>query len=513
LEVSKFMQESQSQARFSRNNSSLETSTKSKNAGKRYLSSVSDDELKESLENNMNDENTKVQKKVKCQISSQKSRSKGKKGFFDSIEKDDSPVDQSKKFKFDVDGSQPTIKTLWSGKEKAKISDKKEEVKNRNIYDYEISSNEEAKSPEESPRSHKISSVVVKQLSQCKKTFKIKDLKSRSVNKKGKTEEIEDVVTFSKKNVEGASSNIFDVEEDPDLKEEIHKSQRETKELQKRAQQKTKNKRQRKSMAKMAVFSQSQESSQQLTPPEKKSKLRKPNKKKANKGNGQNKIDSYFDKNGKAEAELEADYMPSIDELLKEPEKVGDDGKTMDEILDEFDKEIAERKEKHERDSAKVEADIAAEKLRQEERRKRLAENAKLRDRLEIEMTEEELRKLFAKNRVYLEGIWNGSNDSARHKAFHQSRRTRHALTYMMITDPFTDDQLDWTLEEIGKVWMRTKREKFDNKEYVWKVLLSECFIKFYMDWFAVSKQDAEMMIKETPLRNEEDDSSGDELL
>ena len=128
-----------------------------------------------------------------------------------------------------------------------------------------------------------------------------------------------------------------------------------------------------------------------------------------------------------------------------------------------------------------------------------------------------------------MEGIWNGSNESARHKAFHQSRRTRHALTYMMITDPFTDgkpnssdfiqftllfsDQLDWTLEEIGKVWMRTKREKFDNRDYVWKVLLSECFIKFYMDWFAVSKQDAEKMIKETPLRNEEDDSGGDEFI
>ena len=60
---------------------------------------------------------------------------------------------------------------------------------------------------------------------------------------------------------------------------------------------------------------------------------------------------------------------------------------------------------------------------------------------------------------------------------------------------------------------MRTKREKFDNKEYVWKVLLSECFIKFYMDWFRVSKQDAEIMIRETPLRNEEDDKSDSELL
>ena len=224
----------------------------------------------------------------------------------------------------------------------------------------------------------------------------------------------------SKKRSDEIMSDIFDVDADPSLKEMVVKSKKETNELHKRAQQKSKNKRLRKSMAKMAIFSQSQESLQQLTPPKKRFKSKKSCKE-------------------KVEAELEADYMPSIDELLKEPEKVGDSGKTMDEILDEFDKEIAERKEKHERESAKVQADIAAEKLRQAERRKRLAENAKLRDRLEIEITEEELRKLFAKNRVYLEGIWNGSNDSARHKAFHQSRRTRHALTYMMITDPFTD--------------------------------------------------------------------------
>ena len=33
------------------------------------------------------------------------------------------------------------------------------------------------------------------------------------------------------------------------------------------------------------------------------------------------------------------------------------------------------------------------------------------------------------------------------------------------------------------------------------------------MDWFKVSKQDAEMMIQENPLRNEEDDKSDSELL
>ena len=80
-----------------------------------------------------------------------------------------------------------------------------------------------------------------------------------------------------------------------------------------------------------------------------------------------------------------------------------------------------------------------------------------------------------------------------------------------MITDPFTDDQLDWTLDEIGKVWMRNKKEQMDCNEYVWKVLLPECFIKFYMDHFKVSKEEAKKRISETPLRGEEDSDEDEE--
>ena len=64
----------------------------------------------------------------------------------------------------------------------------------------------------------------------------------------------------------------------------------------------------------------------------------------------------------------------------------------------------------------------------------------------------------------------------------------------------FVDDQLDWTLEEISKVWMKDRKEHMDNNEYVWKVLLSECFIKFYMDFFKISKEEAMTRIRETPL-------------
>ena len=81
-----------------------------------------------------------------------------------------------------------------------------------------------------------------------------------------------------------------------------------------------------------------------------------------------------------------------------------------------------------------------------------------------------------------------------------------------MITDPFTDSQLQWTLDEIEKVWMKTERDYIENNDYVWKVLLPEIFIKFYMDHFDVSKSEAEQRIKETPLKSEEKNSVTDLL-
>ena len=45
-----------------------------------------------------------------------------------------------------------------------------------------------------------------------------------------------------------------------------------------------------------------------------------------------------------------------------------------------------------------------------------------------------------------------------------------------------------------------------ENNEYIWKVLLAECFIKMYMDFFNVSKIEAEQRISETPLHEESDE-------
>ena len=74
-----------------------------------------------------------------------------------------------------------------------------------------------------------------------------------------------------------------------------------------------------------------------------------------------------------------------------------------------------------------------------------------------------------------------------------------------MITDPFTDDQLNWTLEEMSKVWMTNMRDKMDNGDYVWKVLIPEYFLKVYGDKFGVSRAEAEVMMRETPLHRRDE--------
>ena len=190
-------------------------------------------------------------------------------------------------------------------------------------------------------------------------------------------------------------------------------------------------------------------------------------------------------------------FTPSIDDLLKLPERPYDGSKTTKEILDELDIEIAERNKRHELDRAKVNHQIEEDRREKEERRARFRENAKLRNRLERELTEEKVRGTFRASIPYLKAIWKGREVSKRHEAYHKSVRTRQALYYTMITDPFTDDQLDWVLEEMSSIWMRNKREQMENNEYIWKVLLPECFIKMYGDYFGFSKEEAEMRISE----------------
>ena len=70
--------------------------------------------------------------------------------------------------------------------------------------------------------------------------------------------------------------------------------------------------------------------------------------------------------------------IPDLDELLKLPERPIDGSKTKDEILDEFDKEIAERQRRHEEEMARVDVDIEAEKEKNAAKKLRMKDNAKV---------------------------------------------------------------------------------------------------------------------------------------
>ena len=205
-----------------------------------------------------------------------------------------------------------------------------------------------------------------------------------------------------------------------------------------------------------------------------------------------------------------ASPMPSqelknlIGELLETDE--GESSKSK--LLDELDVQIAEQKEKHRLHIQKLDEQAHLLQMRKEEREARYAANAINRDRLATELTQPVLKKMFANIRGFLEEIKAGLCKSTRHQAYHKSLQKRQALMYTMITHPFTDQQVDWVYKEFADIWLRTKQEHADNNEYVWKVLMPEGFIRLYSDFFQVTMQEAEQMIKETPFDDSDDESS-----
>ena len=172
-------------------------------------------------------------------------------------------------------------------------------------------------------------------------------------------------------------------------------------------------------------------------------------------------------------AKIDSHFKPiSIDDLLKLPETVGDTGLTMDEILDKVDEEIKEQKRKDEANMKILDQTIEKHREKSRALQQRMAENAVLRDKLTEGLTKPALKKLFEQNLPYLEGIREGRIESARHDDFHKSPMSRQALQYKMITDPFSDDQLDWTLEEFKSRWMPTTKEFHQINDYIWKVIV-----------------------------------------
>jgi len=246
----------------------------------------------------------------------------------------------------------------------------------------------------------------------------------------------------------------------------------------------------KRSIAKMMSMSQSYEATEDNVSPAKSTKpaAKKSEKKKGRKKDkGLTKIDTHFKR-------------ISIDDLLKLPETVGDTGLTMDEILDKVDEEIKEHQAKHEAEMKMLDQTLEKQREKAAVLDRRMEANALLRDRLAEELTRDKLVELFEENVSYLTDIREGKIESERHKLFHQNSQSRQSLLYRMITHPFTDEQVDWTYEEFRRRWMKTTKQFHQFNEYMWKVLLPECFIKFYMDIFKFTKEETEIRIKETPM-------------
>ena len=175
--------------------------------------------------------------------------------------------------------------------------------------------------------------------------------------------------------------------------------------------------------------------------------------------------------------------------------------------LDQKDLQIAEQKEKHSLRMEQLEEMGMEQQKRKKDREERYALNAINRDHLTTGLTQQILKQMFADIRSDLEDIKDGLIESSRHKAF-QKIKMRQDLMYTMITHPFTDKQVDWVYEEMASIWLRTKQEHADNNEYIWKVLMPECFIRLYSDFFKLSRKEAEQRIKETPFDDSDDNDN-----
>lgn len=202
-------------------------------------------------------------------------------------------------------------------------------------------------------------------------------------------------------------------------------------------------------------------------------------------------------------------YSGDVDSLLFLPKRRDIDS---DVVLDNLDKEILKKNIKYKEDSAKLDGEIKMVQNMKKDYRRRLKENALLRNKLAQEVSNAKLKCMFESNLDYLKSIEKGEIYSARHTDFHKSESARQALLYKMITDPFTEEQVDWVLKELKDIWMKNTEDVKKIADYIWKVLLPECLIKIYSDYFRMSRSEAEKKIKETPLVGESEDESDNAL-
>jgi len=91
---------------------------------------------------------------------------------------------------------------------------------------------------------------------------------------------------------------------------------------------------------------------------------------------------------------------------------------------------------------------------------------------------------MFEDNIDYITRVWDGSLQTSRHDSWNIGGGPRQRLMWRQSCHPFSDDQLNWTLECINTKFVGpdvNKRISMNN--YFWKVVLPETLPKFYVNF------------------------------
>ena len=106
----------------------------------------------------------------------------------------------------------------------------------------------------------------------------------------------------------------------------------------------------------------------------------------------------------------------------------------------------------HKKEMESLDSDIIEMEKSSRLYRERCERNGELMGWISKEVTESVIKKLFRENEEYLRDIMFGRRHSQRHSEYHKDIKSRHALFYKAITNPFTDDQIKWTMGAIKEV-------------------------------------------------------------
>ncbi|VDI06762.1 Hypothetical predicted protein [Mytilus galloprovincialis] len=109
-------------------------------------------------------------------------------------------------------------------------------------------------------------------------------------------------------------------------------------------------------------------------------------------------------------------------------------------------------------------------------------------------LTEDQLKYLVLKNKMYLKSIFQGNTESWRHLDYKKGGRSRKLLNHQVHLGLFTEEQQDIVMETLMSIFCK-KHHKF--MEYVMKVLLPEMLIKIHMAVNSVSHRESEVMMME----------------